>query len=209
MKKILIFCGVITLVLAMGALNIHRDPGRATHLATPQQAGEIISTVLADATAPNSVDGMNWASCLTTFTEIRPEWNAPSLSFYGYGDGTGIGNPNDATFSYDIYLCDLYGGWECVSSANSGTIGAQRLSHNPETGAELRGGVVDPNYCWADDLNEGTTKWAKTIAYSDYQSTDGRAKTKFDRMEAYGIYVRIYDMTGQSVTSISCVLNGF
>lgn len=208
MKRFLIIMLIpLITVMAIGSMSINTKQfeGNRFSSSSVQRISVQVSSVTADATDPNFAQKM-WSDT-SVFVPIPVEWANVALSFYGYGDGDGDGDPNDSTFSYDVYLCDLYGGWECVSSANTGTIGAMKLSHNPATGEAL----TDPNesYRWADDLNEGTVKTTSTIAYSDYQSNDGCAKTKFDRHSAYGIYVRIYDMTDQSVTSITCVMNGF
>lgn len=191
-----------------GSLDIPFYAGKPAPLSTVQQSSKLVATVTSDASAL-AVDGMTWTDCKSLFVDIPYQWNAVSFSFYGYGDGDGDGDPNDTTFSYDVYFCDYYGGVECASSANTGTIGGQQLSHNPVTGAELNSGSADSDYCWADDLNEGTLKWSKSFYYSDYESTNGRAKTKIDRQESCGVYVRIYDMTAQSVTSVTCIINGY
>lgn len=194
--------------MKVGALNYPYSAGVPAPLSTVQPRAELIATVTADATAL-AVDTMNWTDCLALFVPIPAEWNFPGISFYGYGDGDGAGDPCDSTFSFDVYVCDYLGGAECVVSGSTGTIGAQQLSHVPYTGTTLNDGDPNTDYCWADNLNEGTDKWSTTLYYSDYQSTDGRAKMRFDRHEAYGLYVRIYDMTAQSVTSITAVMTGF
>lgn len=190
----------------MGALpQRQQSPGRRVSLVSVQMTGELVASVTVDAADP-AVTAKTWTNAMADCTVIPAEWGLLSLSFYGYGDGDGAGDPNDATFSFDVYVVDIWGGYEAVTTANTGTIGAMKLSHNPVTGAIL---ADTTSSSWCDDINEGTAKTTSTIAYSDYESTDGRAKQKWDRHSAFGIFVRIYDMTGQSVTRIDCVMNGF
>jgi len=190
------------------ALNFPHTAGMPSPLATVQQRAKLVDSVTSDDSALGTTDS-SWTDCAALFIEIPAEWNVLSLSFYGYGDGDGAGDPNDATFSFDVYVCDYFGGAEMLSSGNSGVFGAQQMSHNPYTGAELNSGAVSTSYCWADTITEGTTYWSTAIYYTDYEGNDRRAKLKFDRHEAYGLWVRIYDMTAQSVTSVTCVANGF
>jgi len=185
---------------------ILQNPGNRVSVTTIQRRPMLVASVTLDATDPNYAE-KTWTHAKSLCVPIPVEWSNVVLSFYGYGAGTTDGDPDNTTFSFDVYLVDMYSSLECLSSANTGTIGTMKLSHNPINGAAL----TDPNssYRWCDDLNEGTKKTTSTIAYSDYESTNGLAKMKFDRHTAYGIYVRIYDMTSQLVTSVTCVANGF
>lgn len=211
-KGILLSLVVLVVVVAMSVqgtlptIVVPQHPGQRISTTTIQHKAITVASVTIDATEPNYTE-KTWTHAKALCVAIPVEWSNVALSFYGYGDGTEDGDPNDSPFSYDVYLVDLFSSLECVSSANTGTIGSMKLSHNPVTGVAL----TDPNssYRWCDDLNEGTKKTTSTIAYSDYESTNGRAKTKFDRHTAYGIWVRLYDMTDEDVTSITCVMNGF
>lgn len=210
MKKIFF---ILVMFLIIGSIlfgqlpSIPQDPGTRSPLSTVQMKSRLVATVTADASSPAS-SAMSWAQCLTTFKEIPVTWNAVSLSFYGYGDGSGSGDPNGATFSYDVYVCDLYGGMEAVALNNTGAIGEQELSHDYENTA-LNSGAVNSSYKWADTLAEGTRYWSTAMLYSNNGGNSNRAKVKFDRQESYGIWVRIYNMTAQPVTSITCIMNGY
>jgi len=210
MKKIILILLLFGVTVVFGTLDLNTKQMQGQRISTVsvQDRPIQIASVTADASAL-TVATENWDDNTVLFVPIPVEWSNVTLSFYGYGDGTGVGDPNDTTFSFDVYVCDIYGGAECIVSGSTGTIGAQQLSVNPATGASLASGAPDPNYCWSDDLNEGTLRTTSTVAYSDYQSTDGLAKMKFDRGSAFGIYVRIYDMTAQLVTSVTCVMNGY
>jgi len=184
------------------------DSGGFNAMATVQQRAVLVATVTADANAL-SMTTSSWSHCMALFVTIPPQWNNVKLSFYGYGDGTGAGDPNNATFSYDVHLCDLFSGAITVSVGNTGVIGAQQISHNPTTGVAFASGAVDPNYCWADTLAAGTIRPGWSISWFDNLGNNCKAETSFDRRSAYGIYVRIYNMTAQPVTSITCVMNGY
>jgi hypothetical protein len=214
MRKILIF-GVICLFLAvwpfitmsLGKLLSPPAMPPKTFLSTPQQSAISIASVTADATAL-AYNTSSWADAKALFIEIPLEWNYTSWSFYGYGDGDGAGSPANATFSYNLYLIDYYGGAELVISGATGTIGAQQLSHDPVSGAELNSGAVSANYCWADTLSETAADWPSTAYWSNNSAADTRAKGRIDRLEAYGVYICIYNMTAQPVSTITAVMTG-
>lgn len=213
MKKIVFLAVMVMLVTAlplMGVLNpnVKESQGLRASGTSVQLKAKAVATVTADAAALTATTS-SWTHAKALCVPVPVEWGNISLSFYGYGDGDGTGSPNNATFSFDVFLVDLFGGIETVSLGNTGTIGAQQLSCDPTEGTELNNTAVSANYCWADTIEMGAPKTTSTIARSDYQGGDGLAKVKFDRHSAYGIYVRIYNMTDQSVTSITCVMNGF
>lgn len=209
MKKIFTF--ILLLVFAcsaMATLSTPKDPGVFKPNSTVQEKARLVATVTADAAAldPNK---SGWGNCKTFFVEIPPQWSTITFSFYGYGNGTGAGDPNNATFSYDIHLIDLYSGAITTSVGNSGVIGAQKLTHNPVTGATLNNGDPNSSYCWADTITPATPKGNWVFSYYDYQGNNGKAEVSLDRRCAYGVWVRIYNMTDQPVTSITCVMNGY
>ena len=197
---------IIVAISAGGALpSRQQSSGSRRSLTSVQRTGRLVASVTADASAP-ALTAKTWTNAMADCTAIPAEWGIISLSFYGYGDGDGAGDANDATFSYDVYVVDMWGGYEAVVLGSTGTIGAMKLSHNPYTGAVL---ADTTSSTWCDDLNEGTKKTTSIISYSDYESTDGLGKQKWDRHSAFGIFVRIYNMTAQSVTRIDCIMNGF
>lgn len=210
--KLTVFCLFYLFLcfsVLMGALpSIPQYAGSPNPLSTPQTKAKTVATVTADASSP-STDEMSWTHCISSFIPIDTSWNEPCLSFYGYGDGDGAGDPNGATFSYDVYVCDLYGGMKPVVLGNTGAIGEQTLSHDPVEGTELNSGSISSSYKWADTMAEGTCHWGYSPTYSNYEGDNGIAEIIFDRNKSYGIWVRIYDMTDQPVTSITCVMNGY
>ncbi len=208
-KGILVAIVVIMIVIAIsagGALpSRQQSSGARLSLTSVQRTGKLVASVTADASDP-ALTAKTWTNAMADCTAIPAEWGIISVSFYGYGDGDGAGDANDATFSFDVYVVDIWGGYEAVVLGSTGTIGAMKLSHSPYEGDLL---ADTTSSTWCDDLNEGTKKTTSVVAYSDYESTDGLGKMKFDRHSAFGIFVRIYDMTAQSVTRIDCVMNGF
>jgi hypothetical protein len=205
MKKVILIVLVLAGITIANMGDAPQSPGNRVSTTTIQQRAKVVATVTADAAEPNEAE-RTWTTAKTYFKLIPVEWSNISLSFYGYGDGTGDGDPNGATFSFSVYVCDYYSGWEKIADC-SGVIGLQRLSHNPVTGAAL----VDPNssYKWCDTITEVTQYTDLSVIYSDYEGNNGLAKMYFDRRSAYGLYVRIYSMTSSTVTSITCVANGF
>ena len=196
-------------IAAIGAIQPSpSDPGNMVYTAVRQDRAIQVATVDVNDTAA-AAGTSSWTDCLSKCTAIPPQWRTVILSFYGYGDGSGVGSPDNATFKYDVYACGLYGGLQLVSNANTGTIGAEQMSHNPATGAALTStGVVDPNYCWADSLAVGTSKWYSAPTFSGTAS-DTIGEMSFDRRDKYGVFVRIYDMTDSAVTAVRCVMNGY
>lgn len=195
---------IILNILCLGALK----PAKVRNKSTPVTGQEEpILVVLADsnATALSSTTS-SWTHAESLAVEIPQGWGYVELSFYGYGDGDGAGSPDNGTFSFDIYTVDYRCGMTPVALANSGTIGAQQMSHTPHTGAELNSGAVSTNYCWADTLTEGTRYYGQTIHWPT-SSSDGRITVDFDRKSALAIYVRIYSIA--SLTSVTCVMSGF
>jgi hypothetical protein len=220
MKKIVFIMTALMFSVAAFAVMpvVNYGSGAGEHLTTVQQKAELIVVADANMAALNVNTGMSWKACKANAVHIPTNWNAVSLSFYGWGDGgntRGVADANDpgdpcnATFKFSVYACDLYGGLEPVVLDANGVIGSQQLSVNPVTMAELNAGDPNTSYCWAGTLNGSATDiWSKDIIYSNNLGTNYRAKLKFDRQEAYGIYVRIYSISSD-VATITCVMNGF
>lgn len=201
---------VVTLLLiaSMGALRVPKDSGRFAPLSTVQKRYVQVASVTEDAT-DLAVDTSSWDNCDDTFIPIPPEWNAVQLSFYGYGDGDGAGTPA-STFSYSVYGCKMYGGAELITTGTA-TIAStdQQMSIDPSTGDALNSGSVSTNYVWADTITEATKTWGGSISYSNNAASNSIASFTFDRESYYGIYVIITGMTSDSVTSVTCVMNGY
>lgn len=191
----------------MGQIETPQSPGNRVSLTTVQRPPIQVASVTADATDLLKTTS-SWTQMKATAIRIPAEWRKLSLSFYGYGDGSGDGDPDGTTFSYRVFLVDMNCGAQLIT-IGAGTMGKQQLSHNPATGAELNSGSVDANYCWADILTEGTVYAERDVTYTDYQTQDGMAAMHFDRYSAVGILAIIDDMTAQSVTAVTCIMNGF
>ena len=181
-------------------------PGNRVSQTTVQRPPIQLAFVTVDATALLKTTS-SWADMKSSAIRIPAEWRKLSLSFYGYGDGDGAGDPDGATFAWKVYTVDYNYGAQLIGNG-TGVIGKQQLSHNPTTGAELNSGDVDLNYCWADTIAEVAMKVERDITYSDFAGDDSIAALHFDRYAAYGILVIITAMTAQSVTKVTCVMNG-
>ncbi len=190
----------------MALLESPQSPGNRVSLTTVQRPPIQVASVTADAT-DLAKDTGSWEHMKAIATRIPAEWRKLSLSFYGYGNATGAGDPDNTTFSYRVHLVDMNCGAQLIT-VGAGIIGKQQLSHNPTTGAELNSGSVSTSYCWADTITEGTVYAERDVTYSDYASADSIAAMHFDRYSAVGILVIIDDMTAQAVFRITCVMNG-
>jgi hypothetical protein len=146
---------------------------------------------------------------VSNFQQIPVGWNAVSLYCYAWGDGNGAGDPNDATLSYSVYVCDYFGGAKSVAKG-TGTVGAVQLSDNPTTGdttlpltgVDAFAGVNDVNFCWVDtfslsagDIWKGTT----TASGEDGDETGGNiASLELDLFGSWMICVKTTAITNAS-----------
>lgn len=202
--KIIIIAGAICL-LCMGAL---KEPKRSKDVYLLGSAQDAPVLVVSDTNMTAlAVNTSSWASMKAVAMPIDQHWNGVNLYFYGYGDGAGAGDPNNGTFSFDVYLVDYMTGAIPVSLANTATCGAQQMTHNPYTKAELNSGAVSTNYCWVDTISTGTVYYNKTLSFPTTNGSNGVACMSFDRKTSYGIYVRIYSIAG--ITTVTCVMNGY
>ena len=190
----------------MTLLETPQSPGNRISLTTVQRPPIQVASVTADATDLLKTTG-SWEDMKASAVRIPTEWKTLSLSFYGYGDGTGAGDPDGTTFSYRVFLIDSNCGAQLITDG-TGTMGKQQMSHNPATGAELNSGAVDTSYCWCDTITEANVLAERDVTYSDYEGADSIAAMHFDRFSAIGILVIIDDMTDQLVTSVTCLMNG-
>ena len=214
MKKLLIGLIILAIgVIAFGALSprTRRIAARGGTDETQQyQYSRIVGDVTADATEL-AINTSDWNAIDSTFFPINPEWNVVELAFWGYGDGTGVGSPNNATFSFIVYLCRPYSNAK-VAYSGTGRIGAMQMSVNPTTGISFRDGdEADPNNCWTDtiDPNGNGDTWISQVTLAEEGGNDSLATLSLDVQGYYGIWVLIKDMTAQSVTRIRCVATGY
>jgi hypothetical protein len=128
-----------------------------------------------------------------------------TVSFYGYGDGTGDGSPDGGTFDFAIYAARRFGGAQLVCTQNDATVGSLQLSHNPITGAAFNSGSVDVDYCWVD-TTAVTTDWATGVTEGNDDGANEIATLHFDMLGNRGIYVIVNDIT--SLSSVTYVISG-
>jgi len=201
---------VVVMLLGLSSAQLSDQPqypGARMSATTVQNSAIHVATVTADASALTSTTS-SWTHCKALFTPIPTEWGTISLSFYGFGDGDGVGSPNNATYAYKVFLCDLYGGATLITNG-TGAIGAQQMSHTPDNGTELNSGAVSANYTYSDTITEGSVYAERDVTYTDFAAADGQAMMHIKRYSAYGVYVVISSMTAQPVTSITCTMQGF
>ena len=211
MKKLLIVLIITVCAVSYGALSLNRHSGAVvgTADATVQNGYKQIATVLADATDLTTTTSY-WDAIDDTFIDIPAHWNIVELSFYGYGDGTGAGTPANTTFSFIVYAARWHGNAKVVYQG-TGVVGAQQMSINPVDGTSLNAGAVNSSYCWADTLASAGVAdvWISDVILAGEGGNDNVATLSFDMNGYVGLWVSITDMTGQSVTSVTCVASGY
>ncbi len=212
MKKWIAILLIICMASAYGTLTItsHRTARVGGTLEVRQFPYALqVATVTGDATAL-AAGTSHWEAIKdSNFVEIDPGWNTVELAFYGFGDGDGIGNPNNTTFAFRVFACRPYSSAKLVYQG-TGAMGALQLSTNPVTQAQFRSGLADPNYTFCDTLATAGSgdDWTTAIVLSGEGATDGVATLRFASDGYYGLWCEITAMTGQSVSQIWCLATG-
>lgn len=155
-------------------------------------------------------NAMSWGDfSYTTHCGIPDRWNTVSIELYGYGDGTGDGDPNGGSCDVNCYVVTQYGSWEHIASFTA-SIGELEMDTFPVEGTQINSGSVDPNqsYKWAegpftDNLSDPSA-WPLTVSYTG--RTDGIGRCTFDPMECCGLIVRIDNIT--ATTTVFPVVSG-
>ncbi len=212
---VLALAGYAIATLTTPTLNYGFTPETS---ATRQMSYSVIHTVTADDTALAPATKY-WDNIKTStqpsFIPIFPQWNVVEVSFYCYGDGTGTGDPNGATFDFKIYAVRLYG---CAKTVYEGHAhcGELELSCSPVDGTEYYSGALDPNQCykWVDtiDPNGLGSVWISSVVLSGDAGADTTgeiATLSFDLNGYYGLWCEITAMTTKPVTQIWALVSGY
>lgn len=144
-----------------------------------------------------------WHSARTMLS-LMPPWNTASLAFVCYGDGVGPGDPNGGSFSYEVYVCRLYGSLEkvCAGTATVGELEASVLPHD-----DLGTPLSDPNqYKWVEGGATLVTSAAWDTDVGSTKVADELGKISFDPLGAPYLYVRIYNIT--NITTVYVLATG-
>jgi len=182
--------------------------------ATRQLPYMSLSTVTEDATALTA-STKYWDSIKTYFIPMKGTCGRAEIGFYAYGDGTGDGDPNGATFNFKVYACRPY---SCPKTVYQGTavVGELELSCDPVTAIQYNSGALDPNesYKWVDtiDANGVGDVWISSVVLSGDAGTDSTgeiATLSFDLNGYFGVWCEITAMTSQSVTQVWAVISGY
>lgn len=157
----------------------------ATNIETPSYSPTLLN--YADAN-DSALDPNN------TYWDAVDEWesvlmyqNYLKIQFYAYDPN----DPNDETFSYEVWVADRYCNAQKVCSGDA-TVGGAKLSVNPITSVQLNSGAIDPNYAYVDTLGAVTTEWIQ-VYRQNYGGDDNVSSLIFDRQTGLVAWVRIYD----------------
>jgi hypothetical protein len=167
-----------------------------------------VNSVTVDDT-PYATGTVYWDN-MSSFKSIDESWEYIQLAFYGYGDGVGDGNSVAGTFSFTVWAGMHYSGAKLVYEG-SGTCNGGEMSCNPVTGTQYNSGSLDPNnsYRWAGDIDAAGVG---DVWESDIKDPNDSSLMATLVIETHGYpywYVQIDDMTGSSVTSVTCVMGKY
>jgi hypothetical protein len=161
--------------------------------------------VRAVSAADSALTGKTKAWHVIRLSLVRmPPWNTTTLSFVCYGDGTGGGDPNAGSFSYEVYVCRMFGSLEkvCGGTATVGELEASVLPHD-DHGTP----VADPNqYKWVEGGASLVTSAAWDTNVGATQVADEMGKISFDPLGTPYLYVRVYDIT--NITTVYVLVTG-
>lgn len=222
MRRLLAVIVLLTLVGWVGATLTTPPMNYAIEgqtSATRQKPYIVLNTVTADDTALTAATKY-WDvldSPDTRFLAIEPTWSRVEIAFYCYGDGTGDGDPNAATFDFKIYAVRPYG---CAKTVYQGygQCGELELSCSPINGTQYNSGALDANqsYKWVDTIDPNGTgnsgRWMSSVVLSGDAGTDTAgemATVSLDLNGYYGLWCEITNMTSKPVTQIWAVVSGY
>jgi len=190
MKKI-----AILIILLLTGLTYAGD------LTTVQPTAMLIASADSNAAALD-VNQTSWAAT-AAWPNVSASSNVLKIKWYVY-DPCG---PNDATFSYQMYVAD-YGCNAELIAYGTATTGAAQLSHNPIKLTELNSGDPNSLFCWVDTLGAVTDDWGPTVKTQNDGGLNGVASLLFDRESAKRAWCRIYNRSSATMT-VYCVAWGY
>jgi len=210
MKKLIIVLSVVVVAIAGAAINLRTvapsNVGEAPGLIAPGYM--LINSATSDDTDLTTTT-KDWTAIADVdtpgpFVRLPRGWKYVEFSVYGYGDGDGVGSPNNGTCTVIIYACRPYGNARKVYEG-AVTIGAQQMSVNPVGGSAFRTSqAVDPNNCWADTIDPNGTgaEWASEVHVAGNDGNDGVAIMTTNTNGYIGWYAIIKDITNLSAVYV-------
>lgn len=179
--------------------------------ATRQGEYKVIRTVTANDTALEPNDKY-WDSISTTWFSVPDAWNRVELSFLGYGDGTGDGDCNSASFKVTLYGARYKSSAKTIFQGEVG-IGDVEASCDPESGEQYNSGSLDPNesYKFADliDANGLGDLWPSGVSLSDGTDATGSniATMNIDVTGYFKLWPIITEKSG--FTNVKVLITGY
>ncbi len=138
---------------------------------------------------------------------IPQDWDSMSISFFAYGDGTGIGNPYGGSVTAKVYVVHEYGSAIPVVDVSL-HVGNLELSHDPAygPGSQYRASqVADPNHKWVDGpITVNQRMWRSPVEVTGI--SDGIGEINFNHAGATSIKVLFSSKT--DITTIYAVMTG-
>jgi hypothetical protein len=187
---------IILMIVLMFAAIVVAEP-----LDTVQYTGFLVKSSDSNDTAlaPNT---SSWAVC-KLWPKIPEYANGIKIKFYIYEPN----DPNNLTFSYQLYVAD-HGGNAQIVGYGDATVGGSKISHNPISLKTLNSGAIDPNYAWVDTLGTITTDWAGGITAQNDGGLNGESSFIFDKQSGRHIWCRIYGRSS-AYMKVYCIAFGY
>ena len=160
------------------------------------------------------------SNSIDTWLQIPNTWTLCEVSFYCYGDGTGVGDPNGGEFDFKIYAAKWYGSAKTVYEGYA-SCGELELSVFPATdraassaftaGDQINSGSLDANqsYKWVDAIEPngvGDAEWMSDVVVTT--GTDDMGTITFRSRGYWLIWCEITNFPAD-VTSINALVTGY
>lgn len=146
------------------------------------------------------------------FKKIPPTYNGVEIAFYCYGDGTGDGDPNAASFDFKIWAARWYSSAVLIYQGYA-KCGELELSCDPNGYIQFNSGSLDPNqsYKWVDYIDPNGLGDAINGVYktNNTATENGIARLGLDMRGYWILWAEITNMTSKPVTKVWCVCSGY
>jgi len=141
-----------------------------------------------------------WSTVAGLFFPLPFDWEKMFLAFLCYGDGTGGGNPESGTFSFNILSVRENGSAQIVAQGTA-EVGALRASHDPVSG-QLFSDASE--HKWVQQPVITLDAWRTPVVASG--TSDDLGNLCWSPQHDYGVFVEITSIV--SITSIDVYASG-
>ena len=132
------------------------------------------------------------ANSIDTWLAIPPTWTVLEVSFYCFGDGTGVGDPSGGEFDFKIYMARWYGSAKTVYEGYA-ACGDLELSVFPASDRS-----ASSAFTIGDQINSGSLDGDQSYKWVDAIEPDGVGDVgcgRYDRDRRFGNC----DLSGQRI----------